>query len=376
MPPILNETASNYTGNIITNTAVGGSALNANTTGSELTSTGYFALKANTTGSANTAIGTYSANATTTGSNNTAAGSGSLATNTTGSNNVAIGKGADVAAGDLTNAIAIGYNAVASGSNKIQLGNSSITEVTTSGAVKGKSFVKEGGTATQYLMADGSVSNGGPTQADVIVAMQAQIAAMQAQINSLLSPVTTTMIGTQSWTTKNLNVTTYRDGTPIPEVQDGEAWANLTTGAWCHLNNDPANDAIYGKMYNHYAVEDPRGLAPTGYHIPTQAEWFTLFETAGGWYSCSPKLRSTVFNGTDDYGFSVLNGGSRSGNAQEMWFPGEPMIPAGTFQTSTAMFWSSDVLPQYTGAYFGDWNATGTSDFPNNYGAYIRLIKN
>ena len=148
-------------GNITTNTAVGGFALNANTTGSGSTATGYFALKDNTEGLANTAIGTYSANATTTGSNNTAMGSLAMATNTTGSNNVAIGKGADVAASDLTNAIAIGYNAVASGSNKIQLGNAGITEVNTSGAVKAKSFVKAGGTANQYLMADGSVSTGG-----------------------------------------------------------------------------------------------------------------------------------------------------------------------------------------------------------------------
>ena len=148
-------------GNIMTNTAVGGFALHANTTGSGSTATGYFALKDNTEGLANTAIGTYSANATTTGSNNTAIGSLAMATNTTGSNNVAIGKGADVAASDLTNAIAIGYNAVASGSNKIQLGNASITEVNTSGALKAKSFVKAGGTANQYLMADGSVSTGG-----------------------------------------------------------------------------------------------------------------------------------------------------------------------------------------------------------------------
>jgi uncharacterized protein (TIGR02145 family) len=212
----------------------------------------------------------------------------------------------------------------------------------------------------------------------LIATQSAQIIALQNQISGLiqLSTLSTVVIGTQKWTTKNLNVTTYSNGDIIPEVQDGAAWANLTTGAWCHLNNDPANDAIYGKMYNHYAVEDPRGLAPVGYHIPTQTEWFALFDTAGGGDSCSPKLRSTVFNGTDDYGFSVLNGGARSGNAKEIFFPDEPMIPPGTFDTSAAMFWSSDVLPQYTGAYFADYNATGTSDFPNNYGAYIRLIKN
>ena len=357
------------------NTAIGGGAMRNITTGNNNVAVGSYSLGINTTGFWNNAIGFGSLGGNTTGYQNIGLGFGTLGTNTTGYQNTAIGNSSNVAAGDLNNATAIGNGALVDASNKIQLGNTDVTSVNTSGSYTGAGFVKAGGTSSQFLMADGSVSDG---ILATITAMQAQITALQNQISGLiqLSTLSTVVIGTQKWTTKNLNVTTYSNGDIIPEVQDGEAWANLTTGAWCHLNNDPANDAIYGKMYNHYAVEDPRGLAPTGYHIPTQAEWFTLFETAGGWYSCSPKLRSTVFNGTDDYGFSVLNGGSRSGNAQEMWFPGEPMIPAGTFQTSTAMFWSSDVLPQYTGAYFGDWNATGTSDFPNNYGAYIRLIKN
>ena len=58
------------------------------------------------------------------------------------------------------------------------------------------------------------------------------------------------------WTTKNLDVTTYRNGTPIPQVTSATAWANLTTGAWCYYNNDPANNAVYGKLYNWYAVAE------------------------------------------------------------------------------------------------------------------------
>lgn len=95
-------------------------------------------------------------------------------------------------------------------------------------------------------------------------------------------------IGTQIWSNTNLDVTTYRDGTPIPQVTDPTAWVNLTTGAWCYYNNDPANGAIYGKLYNWYAVagihdaaslNDPslrKQLAPQGWHIPTDAEWTTL----------------------------------------------------------------------------------------------------
>ena len=95
-------------------------------------------------------------------------------------------------------------------------------------------------------------------------------------------------IGTQIWSNTNLDVTTYRDGTPIPQVTDPTQWANLTTGAWCYYNNNPANNAIYGKLYNWYAVAgiydaasaaNPslrKQLAPQGWYVPSDAEWSTL----------------------------------------------------------------------------------------------------
>jgi uncharacterized protein (TIGR02145 family) len=103
-------------------------------------------------------------------------------------------------------------------------------------------------------------------------------------------------IGTQVWTNKNLDVTTYRDGTPIPQVTDPNAWVNLTTGAWCYYNNDPANGVIYGKLYNWYAVAgihdtDPNTpnkiLAPLGWHVPTKTETKYLIYSAGGYTDTS-----------------------------------------------------------------------------------------
>ena len=91
-----------------------------------------------------------------------------------------------------------------------------------------------------------------------------------------------------TFTKQNLNVSKYSDGTPIPQVTDPTQWANLTTGAWCYYNNDPANGAIYGKLYNWYAVAGiydaaslsntalRKKLAPTGWHVPTDAEWSSL----------------------------------------------------------------------------------------------------
>lgn len=93
--------------------------------------------------------------------------------------------------------------------------------------------------------------------------------------------IKTVKIGTQYWTTKNLNVTKYNNGDVIPEVKDPKEWVKLTTGAWCYLNNDPNTEAIFGKLYNWYAIHDSRGLAPTGFHIPSVNEFKSAFDYLG-----------------------------------------------------------------------------------------------
>ena len=78
-------------------------------------------------------------------------------------------------------------------------------------------------------------------------------------------------IGTQIWMTKNLDVSKFRNGDPIPEAKTDEEWVKAGENkqpAWCYYENNPANGAKYGKLYNWYAVSDARGLAPVGYHIP------------------------------------------------------------------------------------------------------------
>ena len=129
-------------------------------------------------------------------------------------------------------------------------------------------------------------------------------------------------IGGQIWTNKNLDVTTYRNGDPIPQVTNNVTWANLRTGAWCYYNNDSANGAIYGKLYNWYAVNDPRGLAPQGWHVPTDAEWTTLSTNLGGNSVAGGKMKTTGTtrwaspntNASNESGFSALPGGYRYGN--------------------------------------------------------------
>ena len=141
----------------------------------------------------------------------------------------------------------------------------------------------------------------------------------------------TVIIGTQEWQKENLNVSKYADGTVIPEVTDPTAWANLTTGAWCYYNNDPANGAVYGKLYNWYAVAgihdtDPitpyKTLAPSGYHIPTDEEWTTLTTYLGGESLAGGTMKSTGSTlwtspntgATNSSGFTGLPGGYRYNN--------------------------------------------------------------
>jgi uncharacterized protein (TIGR02145 family) len=126
-------------------------------------------------------------------------------------------------------------------------------------------------------------------------------------------------IGSQLWMCKNLNVDHYRNGDSIPEVRDSVEWINLKTGAWCYYNNDPALGEIYGKLYNWYAVNDPRGLAPEGYHVPSDSEWIQLTHYLGSDSIAGGKLKETGiihwkkpnYGATNSSSFSALPGGCR-----------------------------------------------------------------
>ena len=121
------------------------------------------------------------------------------------------------------------------------------------------------------------------------------------------------------WMTENLDVDHYRNGDLIPQVTDPTEWSTLTTGAWCYYNNDPSTETIYGKLYNWYAVNDPRGLAPAGWHVPTDNEWTTLSNCLGGDAIAGGKMKeagtihwtSPNVDATNSSGFTGLPGGFR-----------------------------------------------------------------
>lgn len=84
------------------------------------------------------------------------------------------------------------------------------------------------------------------------------------------------IIGTQTWMKQNLKTSKYRNGDVIPSGLSNSDWANLNLDACANYNNLSTNGTTYGKLYNHYAVVDSRGLCPVGWHVPTDAEWKTL----------------------------------------------------------------------------------------------------
>ena len=132
--------------------------------------------------------------------------------------------------------------------------------------------------------------------------------------DSLLESV---KIGTQIWTSRNLDVSTYRNGDPIRHARTSEEWQDAVSkgeGAWCYYNHDPKNGEIYGKLYNWYCVKDSRGLASAGYHIPSDLEWSLLTDYLGGEAIAGFKMKSTSGwanggNGDNSSGFNGLPGG-------------------------------------------------------------------
>ena len=134
-----------------------------------------------------------------------------------------------------------------------------------------------------------------------------------------LNAQSTVIIGSQIWATKNLNVSTFQNGDRIMEAKTVAEWQKAGAEekpAWCYYANDPANGTKYGKLYNWYAVNDPRGLAPKGWQIPSNEEWTTLIDFLGGEVQAGVKIKSDRGwkdnkNGRNSSGFTGLPGGSR-----------------------------------------------------------------
>ncbi len=191
-------------------------------------------------------------------------------------------------------------------------------------------------------------------------------------------------IGNQIWLTTNWRVLKYNNGDPIPNITDPVAWGEQTTGALCFYNNDPANFAVYGPLYNWYVISDPRGICPPGWHVPSYDEWLALYNYLGG-SGVGGKLKEAGFEhwypenafGTNSTGFTALPGGSRAAY-KENPNPEEKGVFMGLHEIT--YFWTSESCPDPNSAWVifimgnngGLWIYGGSYKY---YGESLRLIK-
>jgi uncharacterized protein (TIGR02145 family) len=160
----------------------------------------------------------------------------------------------------------------------------------------------------------------------------------------------TVQIGGQLWMAENLKVTHYSDGQPIATGYNNGDWSILEEGAYAVYDNDPANAAIYGNLYNWYAVDDDRGLCMDGWHIPSDEEFMVLEMELG---MSEEEANASSWRGTDEgsklAGNSDLWNGGYLVNNSDFGTSGFTGLPAGhrlltgnyTNMGSYGYFWSS-----------------------------------
>jgi uncharacterized protein (TIGR02145 family) len=183
----------------------------------------------------------------------------------------------------------------------------------------------------------------------------------------------TVTIGTQVWMAENLKVTHYRNGEAIPNVTDRYAWEGLNSGAYCEYDDDfilaEEYAPIYGKLYNWYAVNDSRNIAPEGWHVPSDAELQTLVDYLGGDAVAGGKMKETGtthwlwgnYGATNESGFTAMGGGDRNfaGIYLRLW--------------DNAFFWSSQA--NSTWVLYNGTTGVGRGNNDARFGFSVRCIK-
>ncbi len=190
----------------------------------------------------------------------------------------------------------------------------------------------------------------------------------------------TITIGTQIWMGENLKVSTYNDGTTIPNVKDMDQWSKLNTGAWVHYRNDTSYNTKYGKFYNWYAVNQTtngnKNICPTGWHVPSDNEWTILTEYLGGNKVAGGKMKeegiSSWYNpntgATNSSLFTGLPSGFRDFNGSFAFIGKE------------GGWWSSTEHDEHADSAWGldlyyEGNIADRGSYRKNIGMSVRCIK-
>lgn len=180
-------------------------------------------------------------------------------------------------------------------------------------------------------------------------------------------------IGNQIWMKKNLNVDRFRNGDIIKQAKTKSEWEKAGDShqpAWCYYKNNSANGEKYGKLYNWYAVSDPRGLAPLGWHVPTDSDWNEFITQLGDRYLLGERIKSKTGwnnngNGKNQSGFTALPGGTR--DASEF----------SSIRAVAAWWSSSETNSDFANGYFLE---SGYDDFSivemhKSFGYSVRCVK-
>lgn len=192
----------------------------------------------------------------------------------------------------------------------------------------------------------------------------------------------TVTIGTQVWMVENLKTTKYNDGSPIPLVSEASDWANLITPAYCWYDNNIGYKNIYGALYKWNAVNTGK-LAPTGWHVPTEADWQTLETYLGGPNVAGGKLKEAGTShwespntaATNESGFTAYGGGYRS------VFQTQPGIYTCLFSALNreGLWWSSTYYQTEFKYIYLDYNDADMYKYESSnliVGYSVRCIKN
>jgi uncharacterized protein (TIGR02145 family) len=238
--------------------------------------------------------------------------------------------------------------------------------------------------STQYWAVGYATNSVGTSYGDTITFTTSAAAAFTCGTSTVSYDghnYTTVLIGTQCWFKENLRNDDYNDATPIPGNLDDATWTATTSGAQtvygegastvtAGSDNEVANLAAYGRLYNWYAVNTGK-LCPTGWHVPTDAEWTTLENTLGSSVA-GTKLKASssdtpAWNGDNSSGFSALPGGSRGGATGNF-----------TSQGTYGLWWSSS--PAGANAWYRTLSSGGSSVARNSianaqHGFSVRCVR-
>ena len=183
-------------------------------------------------------------------------------------------------------------------------------------------------------------------------------------------------IGTQTWMVENLRTTKYRNGDSIPEATDSAAWRKLSSGAFCDDNSITNYADTYGHLYNWFAVNDARNIAPPGWHVAKDSDWATLNDFLGGWEVAGGKMKETGTShwlnpntdATNEYGFKALPGGFRYADGRFV----------GVANTGKFGYWWTTAEKDAASAWFRGITCVspffGRESVSKNYGLSVRCV--